>query len=106
MASHDVATTRARSAHKFEQCCCSCLTTCPAAAAAAPQMALGLPGKYTCGHNIILAHAKTIALYKQKYAASQHGKFSIALDGKWGYAKDPSNPAGGWVGGWAGVHRV
>jgi VCBS repeat-containing protein len=58
-------------------------------------MKLGLPGKYTCGHNIILAHAKTLAMYKAKYAATQHGRFSIALDGKWGYAKDPSNPAGG-----------
>jgi hypothetical protein len=58
------------------------------------QMKLGLYGKYKCGHNIILAHAKTVQMYRQKYKPAQDGKLSIALDGKWGYAKDPKNPAG------------
>jgi hypothetical protein len=58
------------------------------------QMKLGVWGKYKCGHNIILAHAKTMHMYSQKYKATQNGKFSIALDGKWGYAKDPNNPEG------------
>jgi hypothetical protein len=57
-------------------------------------MKLGLWGKYKCGHNIILAHAKTVQMYRQKYKPTQNGKLSIALDGKWGYAKDPKNPAG------------
>jgi hypothetical protein len=30
---------------------------------------------------------------RTKYA-SQKGRVSIALDGKWGYPKDPNNPAG------------
>jgi VCBS repeat-containing protein len=30
---------------------------------------------------------------RTKYA-SQKGRVSIALDGKWGYPKDPKNPAG------------
>ena len=58
------------------------------------QMKLGLKGKYKCGHNIILAHAKAVQLYRQKYKSTQNGKLSIALDGKWGYAKDPKNPEG------------
>lgn len=60
----------------------------------APQLGGGLPAKYTCGHNILLAHAKTIKLYREKYQATQKGRISIALDGKWGYPRDPSNPAG------------
>ncbi len=58
------------------------------------QMKLGVIGKYRCGHNIILAHAKAVQLYRQKYKPTQNGRVSIALDGKWGYAKDPNNPAG------------
>lgn len=59
----------------------------------APQMGLGLKGKYVCGHNIILAHAKTVKLYRAKYAAAQKGKVSIALDGKWGYPYNPKSAA-------------
>lgn len=57
-------------------------------------MGLGLWAKYRCGHNILLAHAKTVQLYRQKYKPSQGGRISIALDGKWGYARDPNNTAG------------
>ncbi|KAF6266054.1 putative beta-glucosidase [Scenedesmus sp. NREL 46B-D3] len=58
----------------------------------APQANKGLGAKYTCGHNLLLAHAKTMQLYRTKYAA-QKGRVSIALVGKWGYPKDPENPA-------------
>jgi beta-glucosidase len=58
----------------------------------APQANKGLGAKYTCGHNVLLAHAKTVQMYRTKYA-SQKGRVSIALDGKWGYPKDPKNPA-------------
>lgn len=58
------------------------------------QMKLGKRGKYTCGHNVLLAHAKAVQLYRQKYAPTQGGRVSIALDGKWGYPRDPNNPAG------------
>lgn len=57
-------------------------------------MKLGVRGKYVCGHNIILAHAKTVQMYRQKYKPTQNGRLSIALDGKWGYPQDPNNPAG------------
>lgn len=61
----------------------------------APQANKGLAAKYTCGHNILLAHAKTIQLFRQKYRPlGQRARFSIALDGKWGYPRDPNNPAG------------
>eukprot|EP00878_Enallax_costatus_P011324 GHUV01011821.1.p1 GENE.GHUV01011821.1~~GHUV01011821.1.p1 ORF type:complete len:464 (+),score=107.99 GHUV01011821.1:1274-2665(+) len=59
----------------------------------APQLGGGLAAKYTCGHNILLAHAKAVQLYREKYQATQKGRLSIALDGKWGYPKDPNNPA-------------
>eukprot|EP00879_Flechtneria_rotunda_P021136 GHRR01022267.1.p1 GENE.GHRR01022267.1~~GHRR01022267.1.p1 ORF type:complete len:461 (+),score=105.61 GHRR01022267.1:123-1505(+) len=59
----------------------------------APQLGKGLAAKYTCGHNIILAHAQTMLLYRTKYQEIQKGRISIALDGKWGYARDPNNPA-------------
>lgn len=58
------------------------------------QMKRGLAGKYMCGHNIILAHAKTVELYRKKYKPTQNGRVSIALDGKWGYPKDPNSKAG------------
>lgn len=54
------------------------------------QMALGVWAKYRCGHNVILAHAKTVQLYRQKYKPTQGGRISIALDGKWGYARSDS----------------
>lgn len=58
----------------------------------APQVKGGLPAKYACGHNIILAHAKAVQLYRTRYA-SQGGRVSIALDGKWGYPRDPASAA-------------
>lgn len=58
------------------------------------QMKRGIAAKYMCGHNIILAHAKTVELYRKKYKPTQNGRVSIALDGKWGYPKDPNNKAG------------
>ncbi|KAF8059426.1 BGLU42 [Scenedesmus sp. PABB004] len=59
----------------------------------APAAGAGLAAKYTCGHNVLLAHARVVKLYRTKYAAAQKGRLSIALDGKWGYPRDPSNPA-------------
>ena len=62
----------------------------------APQWKAGVAAKYTCGHNIILAHAKTVKMYREKYIKQQgqKGRISIALDGKWGYAKNETNPKG------------
>ncbi|GBF91257.1 beta-glucosidase [Raphidocelis subcapitata] len=51
----------------------------------APGIKAGHPGQYKCGHNLLLAHAKTYRLYREKYYAQQKGKISMALDGKWGY---------------------
>eukprot|EP00775_Hariotina_reticulata_P009616 gene9616-9777_t len=59
----------------------------------APQLNAGLAAKYTCGHSIILAHAKAIQLYRTKYMATQKGRVSIALDGKYGWPKNPDSPA-------------
>ena len=57
-------------------------------------MNLTVWAKYKCGHNIILAHAKAVQLYRQKYKPTQNGKLSIALDGKWGYPRNPNSQAG------------
>jgi len=59
----------------------------------APQLDGGPAAKYTCGHNVLLAHAKTVELYNKKYRATQKGRISLALDGKWGYPNDINNPA-------------
>ncbi|KIZ04410.1 beta-glucosidase [Monoraphidium neglectum] len=51
----------------------------------APGIKGGAAGQYKCGHNLLLAHAKTVKLYREKYMGAQDGKISMALDGKYGY---------------------
>lgn len=60
----------------------------------APGIKGGPAGQYKCGHNLLLAHAKAVKLYREKYLKTQDGKLSMALDGKWGYPYDPSSKAG------------
>lgn len=60
----------------------------------APGVKGGPAGQYKCGHNLLLAHAKAVKLYREKYLKTQGGKLSMALDGKWGYPYDPSSKAG------------
>ncbi|CAA7022671.1 unnamed protein product [Microthlaspi erraticum] len=38
---------------------------------------------YIVGHNELLAHAKTVALYRSKYKVTQGGKIAITLIGRW-----------------------
>ncbi|KAH7439491.1 hypothetical protein KP509_04G064400 [Ceratopteris richardii] len=38
---------------------------------------------YIVGHNVLLAHASAVALYKAKYQAPQHGLIGITLDSRW-----------------------
>jgi len=47
---------------------------------------------YQIGHNAILAHAKTVQLYRTKYQAVQQGTIGIVLNTAHFYPKDPSNP--------------
>lgn len=38
---------------------------------------------YVAAHNVLLAHASAVNLYKQKYQAKQKGLIGITLDAKW-----------------------
>ncbi|KAK9721944.1 Collagen triple helix repeat (20 copies) [Popillia japonica] len=38
---------------------------------------------YLCGHNLILAHAKTYRLYQDKYKKSQNGRVGITCESPW-----------------------
>jgi beta-glucosidase/6-phospho-beta-glucosidase/beta-galactosidase len=42
-------------------------------------------------HNAILAHAKTVQLYRQKYQSSQQGTIGIVLNTAHFYPKDENN---------------
>ena len=59
----------------------------------APGTKGGPKGQYVCGHNLLLAHARTVQMYRQKYAAAQGGRIGMALDGKWGTPFNPKSPA-------------
>ncbi|XP_046623554.1 myrosinase 1-like isoform X1 [Neodiprion virginianus] len=43
----------------------------------APGRDLGTAGTYTCGHNMLKAHAKAYRLYDEKYRSIQNGKLGI-----------------------------
>ncbi len=60
----------------------------------APRFNGGQKARWICSHNLINAHAQTVQLYRERFAPSQKGRISIVLDGKWGYPRDPNNPAG------------
>ncbi|KAI8474346.1 MAG: glycoside hydrolase superfamily [Monoraphidium minutum] len=59
----------------------------------APGIKDGPAGQYKCGHNLLLAHAKAVKLYRDKYAKAQGGRIGMALDGKWGFPYDPNSQA-------------
>ncbi len=55
----------------------------------APGNNLGDAGRYSCGHNLLLAHAAAAALYRSKYRAAQNGRLSFSTLITW------AEPAGG-----------
>ncbi|KIY98128.1 beta-glucosidase [Monoraphidium neglectum] len=59
----------------------------------APGIKLGPAGQYRCGRNLLLAHARAVKLYRQKYRAAQGGRIAMALDGKWGWPYDAKSEA-------------
>ncbi|CAM0904207.1 unnamed protein product [Alopecurus aequalis] len=46
---------------------------------------------YTAGHHLLLAHATTVRLYKEKYQAVQKGEIGITLVSNWYVPFSPSN---------------
>jgi beta-glucosidase len=59
----------------------------------APGVAGGARGQYRCGHTLLLAHAKAVQLYRQKYQAAQGGRIGMAVSGHWGRPHNASRPA-------------
>lgn len=55
----------------------------------------GVAGSFRCGHNILLAHAAAVKVYRERYQASQAGKLSIAAPGWFAMPADPDSQAGG-----------
>ena len=49
----------------------------------APGVNNGVAGNYACGRNLLLAHAKAVQVYRQKYQAAQKGKIGMALWSEW-----------------------
>jgi beta-glucosidase/6-phospho-beta-glucosidase/beta-galactosidase len=49
----------------------------------APGIKYGETGKWKCGHNLLLAHAKAVKLFKDKYKAATGGKIGMALWSEW-----------------------
>ena len=40
-------------------------------------------GLYSVGHNLILAHAHAVKIYRERYKPTQHGQIGITLNGDW-----------------------
>jgi beta-glucosidase/6-phospho-beta-glucosidase/beta-galactosidase len=49
----------------------------------APGVNNGPTGKWTCGHNLLLAHAYAVKLYRDQYQKKQGGKIGMALWSEW-----------------------
>eukprot|EP00879_Flechtneria_rotunda_P007225 GHRR01007582.1.p1 GENE.GHRR01007582.1~~GHRR01007582.1.p1 ORF type:complete len:500 (+),score=122.40 GHRR01007582.1:150-1649(+) len=49
----------------------------------APGIAFGDSGKYKCGHNLLLAHAYAVKLYRGSFQGKKGGKIGMALWSEW-----------------------
>lgn len=49
----------------------------------APGIKYGESGKWKCGHNLLLAHAKAVKVYRDNYKAKNDGKIGMALWSEW-----------------------
>ncbi|CAD6229349.1 GSCOCG00006546001-RA-CDS [Cotesia congregata] len=49
-------------------------------------------GDYTCGHNALLAHAKTYKMYQEEFRKSQQGKLGFVMSFGWVYPQNPDDP--------------
>lgn len=49
----------------------------------APGIAYGDYGKWTCGHNLLLAHGYAVKLYRDYYNKDKNGRIGMALWSEW-----------------------
>eukprot|EP00878_Enallax_costatus_P001527 GHUV01001678.1.p1 GENE.GHUV01001678.1~~GHUV01001678.1.p1 ORF type:complete len:401 (+),score=78.89 GHUV01001678.1:691-1893(+) len=49
----------------------------------APGIAVGDAGKWKCGHNLLLAHAQAVKVYRDVYKPKQGGRIGMALWSEW-----------------------
>lgn len=47
---------------------------------------------YKAGHNLLLAHAKAVQVYREEFKSSQNGKIGITLNTDWAEPKDSTDP--------------
>lgn len=47
---------------------------------------------YRAGHNLLLAHAKAVKVYRSEFKPSQNGVIGITLNSNWSEPKDPKDP--------------
>jgi hypothetical protein len=69
--------------HYLTNCCWQlivcCQFVCCFSGVFPPGLQLGAKAFFQCGHNQLLAHAKAVQLYRQKYYQQQKGQLSLAV---------------------------
>eukprot|EP00775_Hariotina_reticulata_P011794 gene11794-11939_t len=53
----------------------------------------GNEAMFTCGHNLLLAHAAAVKLFRDKFQPSQHGRVTVAVCGAFGIPYDSQSQA-------------
>ena len=49
----------------------------------APGIKYGETGKWRCGHNLLMAHAKAVKVFRDGYKAKHDGRIGMALWSEW-----------------------
>lgn len=60
----------------------------------APGIVYGEKGKWRCGHNLLLSHAKAVKVFRDKYKAKNDGRIGMALWSEWSEPWRPDNEGG------------
>lgn len=60
----------------------------------APGIKYGESGKWKCGHNLLLSHAKAVKVFRDGYKAKNDGRIGMALWSEWSEPWRPDNEGG------------
>lgn len=60
----------------------------------APGIKYGESGKWKCGHNLLLSHAKAVKVFRDGYKAKHDGRIGMALWSEWSEPWRPDNEGG------------